>query len=106
MLRDGYVSAELSNYADTAAYDTWPPYIEADLPTLEQRPVIHPVLDQPRYVASLLKYKVGLIGYVNPNSLFHRKLRRLSAPDYVQTLTTSFWQKALRTLRSQRLLPG
>jgi hypothetical protein len=100
----GMKSVELSDYLDTTAYNTWPPYIESELPALAQAPVIHPVLDQPRYVASLLKYKVGVAGYLNPLSLFHRKLRRLSVRDYLGALGTSFAFKARRTLRNRGLI--
>ena len=106
MGRNGFVSVELSQYADTGAYDSWPPYVESDLPIMADSPVIHPVLDQARYISSLLKYKVGLIGYMDVNSLLHRKLRRLPADAYISALVRSFSQKAVRTMRSHRLLPG
>jgi len=106
MGRGGFKSVELSHYIGTEAYDTWPPFVEHDLPVLADSPVVHPVLDQERYISSLLKYKVGLIGYMNVNSLFHRKLRRLPADAYVSTLVWSFSQKAIRTMRSRHLLPG
>ncbi len=106
MEAEGFTSVELANYADTAAYDTWPPFVESDLPIMTGHPIIHPVLDQERYVGSLLKYKVGLIGYLNINSLLHRKLRRLPVRAYLTALGTSFAFKAMRTLRSHRLLPG
>ncbi len=100
----GMKSVELSEYVDTFAYDSWPPYVESDLDRLAAAPVIHPVLDKSRYVASLLKYKVGLAGYLNPLSLFHRKLRRLPAREYFEALTSSFAVKVLRTLRNYGLL--
>ncbi len=106
MGRRGFVSIELSHYLDTGAYDSWPPFVESDLPIMTGSPVIHPVLDQPRYISSLLKYKVGLIGYVDVNSLLHRKLRRLPADAYISALVKSFSQKAIRTMRAHRLLPG
>ena len=100
----GLNSRELSDYVDTTAYDTWPPYVESDLQQMATKAIIHPVLDQNRYIASLLKYKVGLAGYLNPLSLFHRKLRRLPTRDYHQALASSFASKAKRTLRSHGLL--
>lgn len=101
-----FAGAELSRYVDTSSYDTWPPFVESDLPILAESPVIHPVLDQSRYVSSLFNYKVGLSGYLNLNSLLHRKLRRLPAGLYVKTLLTSFASKALRKVRSSPLLSG
>lgn len=99
----GMNSHELAAFMDVSAYDTWPPVLEADLPGMTQAQVIHPVLDQPRYVASLLKYRIGLLGYLNPASLFHRKLRRLPTTVYVQTLASTFASKAQRALRAPRV---
>ncbi len=99
----GMNSHELAEFLDVSAYNTWPPTLETDLPGLADKQVIHPVLDQPRYVASMLKYKIGLLGYLNPTSLFHRKLRRLPLPLYVQTLASTFASKAQRTFRNQRV---
>jgi len=42
-------------------------------------------------------------GYLNPTSLFHRKLRRLPVTRYVQTLATTFASKAQRTFSHHRL---
>ncbi len=95
----GMVCRELSDFGDTALYDHWPPYLEADIGALVAHRFIHPVLDQERYVASMLKYHVGLKGYLNPNSLYHRKLRRLPAPRYLSALAASFADKARRNLR-------
>ncbi len=94
------VCRELSAYGDTGLYDHWPPYLEADAERFRAAPFVHPLLDEPRYVGSLLKYHVGLAGYLNPASLFHRKLRRLPPRRYVAALGASFAAKAARTLRS------
>jgi len=102
MAKPGFVSVELTHYAETTAYDFWPPFVESDLPEMMGNPVIHPVLDRDRYIASLLKFKVGMAGYVNVNSLFHRKLRRLPAPEYFKAVGKSFSQKVVRTLRQRR----
>lgn len=93
---------ELSAYGDTGAYDHWPPYLEADVETLQHHCFVHPVLDAPRFVASMQKYHVGLAGYLNPASLFHRKLRRLPPRDYMSALTSSFAAKAVRTMTARR----
>ncbi len=95
----GMRMAELSRFGDTTRYDHWPPYLEDDPETRTPRGFIHPVLDPPRYIESLLKYHVGISGYLDPNSLFHRKLRRLPAPLYLQAVTRSFAEKMTRNLR-------
>ena len=101
----GFVCRELSEFGDTDAYDHWPPYLEADAPTLSGHPFVHPVLDQPRYVASLHKYHVGLAGYLNPTSLFQRKLRRLPLRDYLPVLAGSFLTKARRNIGNSMASP-
>lgn len=98
-----FTNAELADYADTAHYDFWPPYVESDLPSLASSPVIHPVLDQERYIGSLLKRKHGLTGYLNPNSLLHQKLRRLPVLTYISAVVKSFTQKARRNARQGRI---
>jgi hypothetical protein len=97
------ICRELSDYGDTACYDHWPPYLEADLGRLGAHRFVHPVLDDERYIASLLKYHVGLSGFLNPASLFHRKLRRLPTRRYVTALRDSFASKAARTVRNAGL---
>ena len=94
----GFSCSELDRFGDTDAYDHWPPYLEADAPSLRSHSFVHPVLDQARYVASLHKYRIGLAGYLNPASLFHRKLRRLPRRDYLPVLASSFWTKARRSV--------
>lgn len=98
----GLKAVELSDYIDTSAYDHWPPYVESDLPIMSRVDVIHPLLNQSRYTDSLLKYQIGLSGYLNPLSLYHRKLRRLPVQDYIRALVSSFTFKARRTLGSLR----
>ena len=95
----GFLCRELSEFGDTGAYDHWPPYLESDTATLAADSFVHPVLDPPRYIASLHKYRIGLAGYLNPASLFHRKLRRLPARQYLPVLAESFLTKARRTIR-------
>ena len=96
----GFTLGELSDYGSTAAYDHWPPYLEADAPALAAETFVHPVLDEPRFIASLHKYHIGLAGYLNPASQFHRKLRRLPPRRYASVLAASFASKARRTIRN------
>ena len=98
----GLKSGELSRYGGTDAYNHWPPFAEADLPTLTAATFVHPVLDQQRYIDSVLKYHVGLAGFLNLNSLTHRKLRRLPAPVYVQAVARSVWKKTVERVRRAR----
>jgi hypothetical protein len=95
----GFRIAELSQFGSTGAYDHWPPFLENELPAMAEHDFVHPVLDEPRYVDSMLKYHVGLEGYLHVNSLFHRKLRRLPPGAYARALVSSFLGKASRVLR-------
>jgi hypothetical protein len=99
LAQGGFLMAELSDFGATSEYDHWPPYLESDLPLLTKSEFIHPVLDEPRYVASLLKYHIGVTGYLKPTSLFHRKLRRLPRHVYWRALASTFLSKALRNIR-------
>jgi hypothetical protein len=98
--RAGFNCRELSDYGKTSAYNHWPPYLERDIPQPGQPEFVHPVLDDRRYAASMLKYHVGLSGYINPASQFHRKLRRLPTRQYLSVVATTFWSKARRSRRS------
>ncbi len=94
LARAGFHLSELSDYGTTHAYDHWPPFLEADVSSLAQEDFVHPVLDEPRFISSMHKYHIGLSGYLNPASQFHRKLRRLPASRYVSVLASSFVKKA------------
>ncbi len=98
----GFTIRELSEFGSTGAYDHWPPFLEADAPGLAREDYVHPVLDEPRFIASMHKYHVGLAGFLNPASQFHRKLRRLPPLRYVRVLASSFASKARRNLRQSR----
>ncbi len=104
LARAGFERRELSDFGTTQAYDHWPPFLEADAPDLSHEDFVHPVLDEPRFVASMHKYHIGLAGYLNPASQFHRKLRRLPPLRYVRVLAGSFATKAKRNLREGRRL--
>ncbi len=95
----GFRSMELSQFGNTDAYDHWPPFLEEELPVLQHHAFIHPVLDRPRYIASMLKYHVGLAGYLDLRSLFHRKLRQLPPALYLRTVIVTFVSKFARVLR-------
>ena len=99
LLQAGMVCKELSEFGDTDLYDHWPPYLEADTDSLSAHHFIHPVLDESRFVSSMLKYHIGLKGFLNPASLYHRKLRRLPTSRYLGALAEGFIGKVRRNLR-------
>jgi hypothetical protein len=99
--RQGLKLVPLSAYGDVDRYDWWPPFVEEDLPRLERHAFVHPVLDRPRFVTSMFKYP-NVRALFLPNSLFHRRLRRLGLRDYAGLVgTRSFAALALATLRGR-----
>lgn len=83
--RQGLKLEELSRYGSTDCYDWWPPFLESELPTLAGQSFVHPVLDTAKYVASIYKYTT-VYRLVLPNSVFHKKMRRLGPVRYAQLL--------------------
>ncbi len=99
---NGMTITELSRYGSTDGYDHWPPFLETELATLSGYPFVHPVLDQDRYVASMLKWPIGLKNFLNVNSLVHRKLRRLPLPRYVGAISSGFSTRVARRVQRAR----
>jgi hypothetical protein len=93
MKRSGLLCADLSEYGSIAACKWWPPNLESELPAFEAQPFVHPILDVDRYVGSVLKSPEGVAGYINLNSVLHRKLRKLPLNRYVQAVLSGFTKK-------------
>ena len=92
---------QLAAYGDVDEYDWWPPSPERALPDLQQHAFVHPVLDRPRFVASMLKYPNVRAIFI-PSSLLHRRLRRLGWRDYAAVVgARSFAALAFSTLRER-----
>ncbi len=92
----GFRLRDLSAYGDTSDYDHWPPYREDDLASLPGNAFMHPVLDDARYVTSLLKH--GPMKYFKPGDVVGRKLRRMPARKYVPALSVSIVEKIQETI--------
>jgi hypothetical protein len=92
----GFRLRDLSAYGDTSDYDHWPPYRENDLASLPGNAFMHPVLDDARYVVSLLKH--GPMKYFKPGNVVGRKLRRMPAHKYVPALSASIMRKIQETI--------
>ena len=93
---------ELSAYGDVSHYEWWPPFHENELPNLEGLAFVHPVLDQSRFEASILKYDVKLGVLALPWSWLHRKLRRLGAASYLRALGSLRFRRGLKRSFRQR----
>ena len=57
------------------------------------------VLDQPRYIASVLKYEFDLSSYFVPGSPLRRQLARFPARDYVPQMPGAFRRQVMVKLR-------
>ena len=100
--RAGYSFAPLSDFGDTTGYDTAPPMREQDLGKLKTETFVHPVLDDARYVASVLRQGRSTWDYFDPNSLLRRKLARCDRSVRTPVLAGAAWRR-FRTERLERL---
>lgn len=85
----GFSLAELSDFGSTESYNWWPPHLEDDLPSLAKMAFLHPVLDSPRYVASVVKHEPSLKAYLNPWSVMHRRLRGFPMKMYLPLMPSA-----------------
>ena len=92
----GFKLRDLSAYGNTSDYDHWPPYRENDLASIPGNAFMHPVLDDSRYVTSLLKH--GPMKYFKPGNVVGQKLRRMPPHKYVPALSASIVGKIQETI--------
>ena len=93
----GFNTRPLSEFANTDRYDWWPPSTERNLLAGAGDAVLHPVLDDARYIASNLKFTEDLHTYLDPRSLLRRQLDQC---DRTQVMPPLFAE-----LRRRRLSP-
>lgn len=98
--RAGYRFASLEQYGDASDYEWHPPILEDDLPQ-HTGAFLHPVLDRPRYIASILKFEFDLSSYFVPNSPLRRELARFPARDYVRRMPAAFCWQVMVKLRQK-----
>lgn len=72
----------LAEVCDVSSYQWFPPILEDDLPKLITAAVLHPVLDQRRYVTALLKTTIRFRSFLLPRSAMWRALRRFPKDQY------------------------
>ncbi len=101
--RAGYAMARLSEFGDTSTFNWFPPLLEGDLDGVRAGAFIHPVLDPPRYVDSLLKNgAVRGRSFLDPSSEVRRRLARVPFEAYGARLPTAAWQ-TFRRIRKETL---
>ena len=93
--RAGYRAASLAEFGDVDHYEWHPPTLEDDLVD-DGRSFVHPVLDRPRYIASVLRYEFDLSQYVTPRSRLYTDLGRFPVRSYLPQVPAAF-VRAVRT---------
>ncbi len=100
--RAGYAAAPLSMLGDDGAYDWFPPVLEQDLDALDAGVFVHPVLDEPRYLKSVLTNGGHWRDYFDASSALHRRLSRLPRESYAPLLLRASWRR-FKALQKERL---
>jgi hypothetical protein len=91
MLNNGFVARQLGDFGKVEKYNWWPPTREKDLPSSQDQGFLHPVLDEQKYQASLLKYG-RLQSYVSRDAWLRRALER-SMPSFMIEIMRRFWRR-------------
>ena len=87
----GFRLRDLSDYGDISRYEWWPPYRETDLAAVPPAAFVHPVLDETRFVQSVLRYSP--FSFFRPGSLVNRKLRAMPPQRYLPALAVKILAK-------------
>ena len=98
ILRAGYRFTSLERFGDASRYEWHPPILEADL-TTTTGDFLHPVLDQARYIASVLKFEFDLSSYFDRRSPLRRTLSRFPAAAYVPRMPGAFRRQLMVKVR-------
>ncbi len=99
--RAGLATAPLGDFGDVTHYDWFPPTLESDVDGLPAGAFIHPVLDTPRYVSSVLRYGDSWRDYFNPNSPLRQRLGKCPPETYASRLRPESWRR-FRALQQER----
>lgn len=86
MHRAKLLALSLDEIGSIDAYKSFPPMLERDVEETRSPAFFHPVLDEKRYIASLLKTTAKLVDFVQPWSPLHRSLARFPYRDYLPFL--------------------
>jgi len=99
--RAGLTQAALSEFGDVGNYQSFPPFLEQDVLQPTERAFIHPVLDPPRYVASVLRHRDSWWDYVRRSSPLRQRLRRLPKKSRAMLIVRFVWIR-IRALPRER----
>ena len=91
--RAGHASAPLAMLGDDSAYAWFPPILEDDLDALEGEMFVHPVLDEPRFLKSMLANGRRWRDYWSRSSPLRTRLSRLPEESYAPLLAHASWRR-------------
>lgn len=96
--RAGYRFTSIEAFGDASGYEWHPPILEDDLPA-QKGAFLHPVLDQQRYIASVLKFEFDLSSYFDRTSPLRRTLSRFPARAYAPQMPGAFRRQLMVKVR-------
>jgi hypothetical protein len=89
----GLKAASIADYGNTDAFDWWPPSFELDVASAKADHFLHPVLDQSRYIKSLVHHWPNILSLLRPASGLRKKLRRFPP--------NAYWPVLIRELKER-----
>ncbi|MBC7799270.1 MAG: hypothetical protein H7Z10_01495 [Gemmatimonadaceae bacterium] len=96
--RAGLRAASLDQFGDASGFEWYPPYVEDDLDAYRHLTFLHPVLDKPRYMASLLKFS-PLLSFFSGRGRLGLALRRF--PEFKGEVPNAFIRRAITRSRER-----
>ena len=84
--RAGYSFCSLDQFGDASRYVWFPPVLEQDVPEQPGPAFFHPVLDQARYIRSIINNNTHFRSFLYWRSTMYRKLSRFSRQEYASLL--------------------
>jgi hypothetical protein len=100
--RAAFATAPLSEFGDTRDYNWFPPMLEDDIPQTDAVAFLHPVLDPPRYVASVTRFGWNLRPLLDRRSGMRRSLARMPFGDAMRVFYVSV-RRRLKNNRTDRM---
>ena len=101
--RTGYRSLSLAGFGQVDQYQWFPPVLEDDLTGPGGDAFLHPVLDQHRYVAAMLKTTTRFRHFLDPRSMMWRSLTRFPKQEYLPQLHGAAYRRLRMSLHEKLL---
>ena len=95
----GFRFASLAEFGDVSSYDWSPPMLEQSLIDRDGMAFLHPVLDNNRYIASMLKSTKTIRSFFNPGSPMRRSLSQFPPEAYKPRLLGAAVTRARTNVR-------